>query len=582
MPLVRWHSEGDREDTGEMKRPIFHFPTWQDRETIYRLRHDVYATELGQHAENAQRMLRDPLDDFNEYIVASVCGKIVGFVSITPPGHDRYSIDKYLRREELPFVCDSRLYEVRLLTVAQEFRNTPIAALLMYAAFRWVESRGGTRMVAIGRSEVLPLYRRIGFLTNGRNVQCGEVTFALMSTPIGRAREHTLRHVRTLRKLEQLVDWQLDMPFLEPPRCRHGGAFWQAIGAGFESLDRRREIINADVLDAWYPPAPEVLTRLQEHLGWLVRTSPPTHCDGLLPAIAAARGVPIECLVPAAGSSALVFLAFREWLGPRSRVLLLDPTYGEYAHVLERVIGCRTDRLVLPAEDGYQLEPARLQRRLEREYDLVVIVNPNNPTGLHVRRADLAALLQRGPDTTRFWIDEAYVDYVDPEESLEGFAAASKNVVVCKSMSKVYALSGLRAAYLCAPPPLAQQLLTVTPPWAISLLAQIAAVAALGNPQYYRTRYQETHRLRSELAGALEALGIRPVCHARANFLFCRLAADGPDAAWVLERCRDRGLFLRDISSMTTQVESHLFRIAVKDGETNQRMIRILSSVLGR
>jgi histidinol-phosphate/aromatic aminotransferase/cobyric acid decarboxylase-like protein/GNAT superfamily N-acetyltransferase len=564
-----------------MRRLTVHLPTPRDREKIYRLRHDVYATELRQHAENARQMLRDPLDEFNEYIVASVGFEIAGFVSITPPGHSRYSIDKYLRREELPFACDDGLYEVRLLTVAERFRNTPVASLLMYAALRWVESRGGTRMVAIGREEVLPLYRKIGFLTNGRNVKCGAVTFALMSTPILRACEHALRHIRLLRKLASLVDWRLDVPFLEPPRCRHGGAFFEAIGTSFDYLDRHRRIINADVLDAWYPPAPEVLAKLQEHLAWIVRTSPPTHCDGMLQAIAEARGVPAECLVPGGGSSALVFLAFRQWLTSASRVLILDPTYGEYAHVLEQVIGCRTDRLMLHPADGFKLDLARLER-LKRGYDLVVIVNPNNPTGRHVHRGDLEALLRRAPPTTRFWIDEAYVDYVGAEESLERYAAGSENVVVSKSMSKVYALSGLRAAYLCAPAAIARQLLSLTPPWAVSLPAQIAAVAALGNPQYYRERYQETHRLRDQLAIDLETMGITVVCSGSANFLLCRLPADGSDVALLLERCRSRGLFLRDVSSMTMQVESHLFRVAVKDEETNRRMLRILGKVLGR
>lgn len=563
-----------------MRSFTFHLPTPKDRETIYRLRHDVYATELGQHAQNAQGVLRDPLDEFNEYIVASVRGEIAGFVSITPPGHGRYSIDKYLRRDELPFACDDGLYEVRLLTVAQQFRNTPIAGLLMYAAFRWVENRGGTRMVAIGREEVMPLYRRIGFLTNGREVKCGAVTFALMSTPIARAREYAMRHVRNLRKMERLVDWKLDMPFLEPPRCRHGGAFFEAVGTGFDCLDRRHQIINADVLDAWYPPAPEVLAQLQAHLAWIARTSPPTHCDGMVRAIAAAREVPVECLVPGGGSSALVFLAFREWLSPGSRVLILDPTYGEYAHVLERVVGCRTDRLVLDPADGFELDLARLERRLARGYDLVVIVNPNNPTGRHVPRGDLESLLRRAPAATRFWIDEAYVDYVGPEESLERYAAGSGNVVVSKSMSKVYALSGMRAAYLCAPAAIARQLLAVTPPWAVSLPAQIAAVAALGDPQYYQARYRETHRLRGQLAADLEAMGIAIACPGATNFLLCRLPADGPDAAMVLERCRERGLFLRDVSSMTTQVESHLFRIAVKDEETHRRAVKVLGEII--
>ena len=110
-------------------------------------------------------------------------------------------------------------------------------------------------------------------------------------------------------------------------------------------------------------PAPGVIAVLQEHLPWLLRTSPPTNCDGLVRTIARVRGVQPDCVLPGSGSSDLIFLAFRHWLSRDSRVLILDPTYGEYPHVLERVIGCRVDRLVLPRDRGYQLDLDQLAAR---------------------------------------------------------------------------------------------------------------------------------------------------------------------------------------------------------------------------
>src|SRR6266704_2385900 len=92
-----------------------------DREDIYRQRHEVYARELRQHAPNSSRALRDPLDEFNLYLVASRNGTIAGFVSITPPDRQSYSVDKYLRRADFPELLDDRLYEVRLLTVMNQY-----------------------------------------------------------------------------------------------------------------------------------------------------------------------------------------------------------------------------------------------------------------------------------------------------------------------------------------------------------------------------------------------------------------------------------------------------------------------------
>ena len=158
--------------------------TAADRPTIYAMRHAVYATELGQHAENERRELTDPLDEFNVYLVAAQGDRIAGFVSITPPGHGRYSIDKYVARDELPFACDGGLFEVRMLTVGEAYRGRRAATLLMYAALRWIEGHGGQRIVAIGRRAILGLYLKSGFEPLGRPVQCGAVTFELMAATV--------------------------------------------------------------------------------------------------------------------------------------------------------------------------------------------------------------------------------------------------------------------------------------------------------------------------------------------------------------------------------------------------------------
>jgi Acetyltransferase (GNAT) domain len=102
------------------------------------MRHEVYSRELGQHAENSQARLLGRLDSINVYIVAKAGEEIAGFVSVTPPNEVGYSIDKYFTREELPFRFDQELYETRILTVSKSWRNSRVAALLMYAAMRFI------------------------------------------------------------------------------------------------------------------------------------------------------------------------------------------------------------------------------------------------------------------------------------------------------------------------------------------------------------------------------------------------------------------------------------------------------------
>ncbi len=550
------------------------------REIIYRLRHAVYARELGQHIVNATERIRDELDDFNVYIVATVEGEVAGFVSVTPPGR-RYSIDKYLDRKALSFECDDGLFEIRLLTVLRQHRGSQIAPALMYAAFRWVQSHGGTHVVALGRNEVLSLYIGVGMRTVGEQVRSGNVVYHLLHENMPALATGLAASQQVLDRMEDTIEWNLPLVFREPPACYHGGAFFEAVGEEFASLDRSAQIVNADVLDAWFPPAPGVLAALRAHLPWLVRTSPPTNCEGLVRAIARARGMEPAYVLAGGGSSDLIFLALIKWLTRDSRVLILDPMYGEYAHVLEHVIGCKIDRLPLARSADYRVDLSQLVEMVEAtRYDLVIVVNPNSPTGQHVPRAALEAAIDSIPFRTRVWIDETYIDYVGSAESLERFSASRENVTVCKSMSKVYALSGMRVGYLCGGEASIAELRRFNPPWAVGLLSQVAGVRALADSDYYAARWAETHLLRGQLATALRSLGIS-VIPGVANFLLCHLPPDGPNAAELVARARRQNVFLRDVGTMGTTLGAHAARIAVKDAASNERIVQVIASVIG-
>ncbi|MEV5886690.1 histidinol-phosphate transaminase [Streptomyces sp. NPDC052020] len=558
--------------------------TPDDLEWIYEVRHRVYAEELGQHAVDPAGRLHDGLDGDNVYLVAARGPERVGFVSVTAPWLGRYALDKYLTRDELPLLDKDDLFEVRVLTVERRWRATAAAPLLMHAALRWIASRGGREVVAMGRTDLLDMYLAVGLRPVGRTVRSGAVTFEVLT---GRVTELTRRAMSrygaALERLRSAVDWRLDMAFApRPDGCEHGGASFTAVGTDFRALHRRRRVVAADVLDAWFPPAPGVRAVLEEDPAWMARTSPPAGAEGLLSEISSVRSLPAGTLAVGAGSSDLIFRAFGHWLTPQSRVLLTDPCYGEYAHVAETVIGCRVDRFRLRREEGWRIDPDRLSAAVgSGRYDLVVVVNPNNPTGRHVPAAELRSLIAAAPARTRWWIDEAYLGYAGLTESLADLAATSERVAVCTSLSKMYALSGMRAAYLVAGADTAAQLRRRTPPWPVSLPAQLAAVAALRDPAYYSDRWTRTHVLRSELAASLARLDPEvEVEQAVANFLTLVLPSGGPSAARLVAECRRHDVFLRDLSPLSPLYEGRAVRIAVKDTAENARIVAACRAAL--
>lgn len=557
--------------------------TPSEREALYRLRHDVYATELEQYESRQNGILPDVAELLSTYIVASLNNELVGFIGITTPDSPSYSVDKYIPRSKNPIQFNNELYEIRALTVTQQKRGSYIAGILMYAATRWIEAHGGKQVISIGRQEVLDMYLGVGLKRTGQSFKSGAVSYELISGSLSDIAKNTERFRSRLDYIEKTIEWNMSVAFYSPSECYHGGAFFDAIGDTFDDLNRRKQIINADVLDAWYPPAPKTQEILKKHLDWIMRTSPPTRNDGLIQTISKVRGIPENSILTGQGSSGLIFLAFRHWLNTSSRVLILDPSYGEYSHILEDVIRCKVERFELKREDGYQINLAALQEKLAEDFDLFVWVNPNSPTGLHVARKDVEAVLKNASGCKRIWIDETYIEYVGSEASLESFAIKSENTIVCKSLSKVYALSGLRAGYLCGSPHHFEELRTLTPPWVVSLPAQIAATYALQEQDYYQQCYQETHELRKELIIGLRQLGITEIISGVANFIMFHLPTregwEKHDAESVVLKCREDNLFIRNVSSMGAVVGARALRIAVKDSETNQHMLKILEKV---
>lgn len=511
------------------------------RREIYKARHDIYAVELGQYTCTSTKELHDYTDGYNTYIVAKRGEALQGFIAITHPGHVKALVKHGIHP------VDTSSYEIRLLSVLKGCRRQGIARALIHAALRYIEASGGTSFEAMARLEVLRAY-----IDRGASV-------------VDRTGLRTVGNVQYVHIHATLEDWNASPPddihFLwnlpfprdtSPMACTHGGK-------GLESLAVLG--INADVLDAWFPPAPAIIDALAANVETDAKTTPPSGCRELLDALATNRGLDPKYFVFGAGSSDLIYRCFFAWLTPSSRVLLLDPTYAEYKHILS-TIGCEV--VSLSVDNTHKLTVSCIPD--SRNFDLVVLVNPNSSTSIFSET--LEEITQLFHENTRIWIDETYIEYVGKERSLERMVPKSPNIIICKSMSKAYALSGLRVGYICAHPIQLDEIKRRTPPWIVSRLAQRAAVVALQNEEYYLTQYIKTHKLRSELVDCLERLGWKVVREACANFIICH--PPRPHTARAIQQmCAREKVFIRLIDDNT-------IRIAVKDSASLKIMVQTI------
>jgi L-threonine-O-3-phosphate decarboxylase len=302
---------------------------------------------------------------------------------------------------------------------------------------------------------------------------------------------------------------------------------------------------------------------------------PDPDCAALCQAIAGHLGIAANRVLPGNGAEQLIW-----WL-PRllraARVVVTAPCYLDYRRSAG-VWGLPLVALPLTQASGFRLDPARLQA-LIRDGDLVWIGRPNNPTG-QLEEADVLADLVNSRPGVWWAVDEAFIDFVDGVRSLATMDAP--NLVVVRSMTKFYALAGLRLGYAVLPPGLVAAGRLLLPDWSVSTPAQRAGVALLTDPELARFAARSRALIRRErgaLCGALRSLGAT-VIEGAANYLLLRLPDTAPNASVVAERLLQREhIAVRTCEDYAGLGQRHL-RVAVRTAADNRRLIAGLAVAL--
>ncbi len=309
-------------------------------------------------------------------------------------------------------------------------------------------------------------------------------------------------------------------------------------------------------------PPPWLISRLERSLHRLA-----AYPDVTLATDAVARRHdrdPGEVLVTAGGAEAFVLLA--RALAP-AYAMCVHPSFTEPEAAL-RAAGHQVHRLVL--DPPYVLDPAQVPEQA----DLVVVGNPTNPTGVvHERLAELCR-----PGRTVV-VDEAFMDAVPGEPVSLAGRADLPGLVVVRSLTKTWALAGLRVGYLLAEPPMVALLRDAQPLWSVSTPALTALDACLARGPVAMAR-RETGGLiaaRDRLERGLLDLGVEVTPGSQAPYLLCRVPGR-PDVRQALRR---EGIAVRRGDTFPGLTAEH-WRTAVRDDDSGDRLLDALGSVLTR
>jgi histidinol-phosphate aminotransferase len=262
-------------------------------------------------------------------------------------------------------------------------------------------------------------------------------------------------------------------------------------------------------------------------------------------ALAAGIGTSPRHIVPGHGIQALIATVAHAFLEPGDTVVVPTPTYGLYAQVC-RAVGATVEQV--PARDHRHDVEAVAAAAGRTDARLVWLCDPNNPTGSLADRAEWEALLDTLPGRCAVVVDEAYVEFVEPERRLlrEEDVEAGRPVLLLRTFSKIFGLAGLRLGYALVAEPLASYLDVVQEPFNVNRAALAAGRASLRRLDLVEERRRANAAARAVLAEGLRDAGAHPF-PSEANFVLADVGVDDLDLARSLLR---RGLLVRPGSEL--------------------------------
>jgi len=331
----------------------------------------------------------------------------------------------------------------------------------------------------------------------------------------------------------------------------HGGDIWAAAGRFARSPDEFVDF-SVSVNPLGPPPGLSEFLRARFHLAYRY---PEPDARELAHELAAVHGVPPESVVVGNGASELLMVLVAA-LAPKT-ALTVEPTYSDYrrslaAHGVVPTHTCIAEMKFPPSGP-----------------DVVFLCNPNNPTGDLIPEEKLPVL----PGETTLVVDESFMEFVSEGRYSLAQRASRGELVVVRSLTKIFAIPGLRLGYVVCGPALAKRVRELKPLWSVNGLASAAGLYGLGRGDYI----EETRSfVRTESRRLGEALRVPTHFHtywSAANFVLVKLHRGS--ASEINRFLGERGMLVRDCSNFIG-LDSSYIRIGLRSREENDRLLEAL------
>lgn len=359
-------------------------------------------------------------------------------------------------------------------------------------------------------------------------------------------------------------------------RFVHGGNIYEASPVGDKWLDFSANINPIGLCAA-------VKNAISESIEEIVHYPDPTGRE-LKEAISVHYGVSSSEIVLGNGAAEL-FYVLMHTIKPK-RILIPVPSFSEYERAAIST-GAAVDYFPISPENGFSIDRDKLIASA-KNYDALFLGNPNNPTGCLLEKDFIINLVKSTPKTFII-VDESFLDFLLSDEpySVRKLVGSYPNLIVMTSLTKFYAIPGLRLGFGLMNEELARSLDMQKDPWNVNLLAHKAGIAALTAEEYQGETRKFVADEKQYLSDSLKKLniGIR-VFNPTVNFILldigrCRLKekqSEGLNAARATDAYRKNGVLVRNCDNYPMLGDTYI-RIAVRTREENNRFLEITKEI---
>jgi len=344
--------------------------------------------------------------------------------------------------------------------------------------------------------------------------------------------------------------------------------------------------------------------RITENLEILERYPDPDYVE-LRQKLSNLNKVNLSDIILGNGATEIIFL-FMKVINPK-KILIVSPTFGEYERAVKatEIPGdivslsysngdnknienkeIEIEYFELKESDDFNLNIGNLKNQLEKKYDLLIICNPNNPTGKFLKLAQTEEILKEcNKYDTKLFIDEAFIEFLADgmKESIINTEENKKNLFVTRAFTKFFAIPGLRLGYgMYFDKELEQKISEKKEPWSVNNIAELAGLTVLDDTEYIEKTLKWITKEKIYMYEKLNEISGIKVYETEVNFITGKidekLFLEGLNVKVLREKMLEQGILIRDASNFKF-LDERFFRLAIKDRASNDRVIEAMKEI---